>query len=260
MACVSLQGTSGCIRAGSDAYLQQPHFVPGQRGKMTKSAVIFDLDGTLVDTAPDLWGATNHVLKAHGRREVSLDDVYGMVGMGAKKLIERGFERTGEPARADMVDNMFRQFIDFYSANITAQSKPYPGVLALLDELKARGVGLAVCTNKLERLSVKLINGLDMDHYFSAVIGPDTTGVAKPDPRPLDAAIKAAGSARSHSIMIGDSATDIRTAQAASIPVVAVSFGYTDTHVSAFDPDHVVDHFDEILPILEERFAAHALV
>ncbi len=227
------------------------------RGKMTKSAVIFDLDGTLVDTAPDLWGATNHVLKAHGRREVSLDDVYDMVGMGAKKLIERGFERTGEPARADMIDILFRQFIDFYSANITARSQPYPGVLALLDELKARGVGLAVCTNKMERLSVKLINGLDMAHYFSAIIGPDTIGVAKPDPRPLFAAIKATGCVRSRAIMIGDSATDIRTAQAAAIPVVAVSFGYTHTHVSAFEPDHIVDHFDEVLPILEGRFAAH---
>ncbi len=225
---------------------------------MPRSAVIFDLDGTLVDTAPDLWGATNHVLTAHGRREVSLDDVYEMVGMGAKKLIERGFERTGEPARADMIDILFRQFIDHYSANITAQSKPYPGVLALLDELKSRNIGLAVCTNKMERLSVKLINELNMDHYFSAVIGPDTTGVAKPDPRPLDAAIKAAGSTRSHAVMIGDSATDIRTAQAATIPVVAVSFGYTDTHVSAFNPDYVVDHFDEVLPILEGRIAAHA--
>jgi len=226
--------------------------------KMTKPAVIFDLDGTLVDTAPDLWRATNHVLTSNGRREVSLDDIREMVGMGAKKLIERGFERTGEPVRTDMVDIMFRQFIDHYSANITALSKPYPGVLALLDELKGRGVGLAVCTNKLERLSVKLIGGLKMEHYFSAIIGPDTTGVAKPDPKPLDAAIKAAGSERNHSVMIGDSATDIRTAQAASVPVVAVSFGYTDTHVSAFNPDHVVDHFDEILPILEARFAAHS--
>jgi phosphoglycolate phosphatase len=223
-----------------------------------KNAVIFDLDGTLVDTAPDLWRATNHVLTAHGRREVSLEDIYEMVGQGAKKLIERGFERTGEPVRADLVDIMFRQFIDYYSAHITALSKPYPGVIALLDELKSRSVGLSVCTNKLERLSVKLIGELKMDHYFSAIIGPDTTGVAKPDPKPLDAAIKAAGSQRSHSVMIGDSVTDIRTAQAASVPVVAVSFGYTDTHVSAFDPDHVVDHFDEILPILEQRFAAQS--
>ncbi|MGB7205935.1 MAG: HAD-IA family hydrolase [Anderseniella sp.] len=222
-----------------------------------RSAVIFDLDGTLVNTAPDLWRATNHVLKANGRREVSLDDIHEMVGMGAKKLIERGFERTGEPVRADMVDIMFRQFIDYYSANIADLSKPYPGVVALLDELKGRDIGMSVCTNKLERMSVKLIGELGLDHYFSAIIGPDTTGVAKPDPRPLDAAIKAAGSARSHAIMIGDSATDIRTAQAASVPVVAVSFGYTDTHVSAFEPDHVVDHFDDILPLLESYFAAH---
>ena len=225
---------------------------------MPRPAVIFDLDGTLVDTAPDLWAATNHVLTAHGRRAVTLDEVYEMVGQGAKKLIERGFERTGDPVRADLVDIMFRQFIDHYTANITATSKPNPGVLGLLDELKARGVGMAVCTNKLERLSVKLINGLGMDHYFSAIIGPDTTGVAKPDPKPLFAAIDHAGSAHTHAVMIGDSATDIRTAQAAQVPVIAVSFGYTDTHVSAFDPDHVVDHFDEILPLLETRFAAHA--
>ncbi len=225
---------------------------------MPRPAVIFDLDGTLVDTAPDLWRATNHVLSAHGRHEVSLEDIYEMVGMGAKKLIERGFERTGEPVRADLIDILFRQFIDHYAANIAALSKPYPGVITLLDELKGRDVGLAVCTNKLERLSVRLIGELGMDHYFSAIIGPDTTGIAKPDPRPLDAAIKAAASSRSEAVMIGDSATDIRTAQAAGVPVIAVSFGYTDTHVSEYSPDHVVDHFDEILPILNQRFAAHS--
>jgi phosphoglycolate phosphatase len=224
---------------------------------MPRPAVIFDLDGTLVDTAPDLWAATNHVLTSNGRAGVSLDDVYEMVGMGAKKLIERGFERTGDPIRADMIDIMFRQFIDHYTANITATSNPYPGVLDLLEELQGRGIGMAVCTNKLERLSVKLINGLGMDHYFSAIIGPDTTGVAKPDPRPLRTAIEKAGSTPERAVMIGDSATDIRTAQAAQVPVIAVSFGYTDTHVSAFDPTHVVDHFDEILPLLDARFAAH---
>ena len=110
---------------------------------MPRPAVIFDLDGTLVDTAPDLWAATNHVLTSNGRRAVSLDDVYEMVGMGAKKLIERGFERTGDPIATDMIDIMFRQFINHYTANITATSTPYPGVLALLDELKGRGVGMA---------------------------------------------------------------------------------------------------------------------
>lgn len=194
-------------------------------------------------------------MRLNGRREVSLDDVYEMVGHGAKKLIERGFERTGDAVEPDRLETMFAQFIEYYSANITARSKPYPGVLALLDELKARDVGLAVCTNKLEALSVKLINGLDMAHYFSAIIGPDTTGIAKPDPKPLDAAIAAAGSVRAQAVMVGDSATDIRTAQAANVPVIAVSFGYTDTHVSAFDPDHVVDHFDEVLDVMEGYFA-----
>jgi phosphoglycolate phosphatase len=225
---------------------------------MTRPAVVFDLDGTLVNTAPDLWAATNHVLTAHGRREVSLDDVYEMVGHGAKRLIERGFERTGDPVAEDKVDALFRQFIDYYSANITTRSEPYPGVLDLLDELRARGVGMAVCTNKLEALSRKLISGLAIDHYFSGIVGPDTTGIGKPDPRPLHAAISAAGSEPQNAVMVGDSATDIRTAQAAGIPVIAVSFGYTDTHVSHFDPTHVVDHFDEILPLLEERFQTMA--
>jgi phosphoglycolate phosphatase len=218
---------------------------------MAHKTIVFDLDGTLVDTAPDLTEATNAILTAHGRRPVSLDEVREMVGQGARKLIVRGFEATGEPLDEAHLEPLFQDFIDHYMANIAVHSRPYPGVLDLLDRCRASDHAMAICTNKLEAMSVKLIDELDLSHYFGAIVGPDTIGIAKPDPAPYHEAVKRAGGERGASVMIGDSATDIATAKAAGAPVIAVSFGYTDTHVSAFDPDHVVDHFDEVWGLLE---------
>lgn len=217
---------------------------------MPRKTVVFDLDGTLVDTAPDLTAATNAILTAHGRRAVSLDEVREMVGQGARKLIVRGFEATGDALDEAHLEPLYQDFIDHYTANIAVSSAPYPGVPGLLERCKSHGLGMAICTNKLEVLSVRLIEELNLSHYFGAIIGPDTIGIAKPDPAPYHEAVRRAGGNRGASIMIGDSATDIATAKAAGAPVIAVSFGYTDEPVSAFDPDHVVDHFDEVWPLI----------
>lgn len=218
---------------------------------MPVDAVIFDLDGTLVDTAPDLHAATNHVLSTLKRRPITMEEVRAFVGHGAKALIARGCEATGEPVDPRAIETLYQEFIIYYAANIASHSRPFPGLLAFLDRCKARGISMGVCTNKLEFLSIRLLDALDLSHYFGAVVGPDTIGVAKPDPRPYAETLKRLGRSGSPSIMVGDSETDIRTGQNAGVPVMAVSFGYTPKHVSAFNPTHIIDHYDQAWDIVQ---------
>lgn len=219
------------------------------------ATVVFDLDGTLVDTAPDLMHATNHVLVSEGRRPVSFDEIRTMVGLGAKKLIERGFAATGDPVDRDRLDELYRRFLDHYAANIAVESRPFPGVVDLLRRCREEGIGLAVCTNKLEGLSVALIGALGLDGWFGAVVGPDTLGIAKPDAAPYLEAVRRLGGEVRRSLMVGDSETDVLTARAAGVPVVAVTFGYSERHVAEFAPDHLVSDFGAVWPIVR-AFAA----
>jgi phosphoglycolate phosphatase len=212
---------------------------------MPAKAVIFDLDGTLVDTAPDLMHATNHVLAGLGRRAISMDEVRAFVGHGAKALIARGLAATGGLPQGFDIEPAYAQFVRYYGDNIAGGSTVFPGLLALLDRLAANGFALGVCTNKLEGLSVKLIAALGMTHYFGAVVGPDTIGIAKPDARPYLETLRRLGVERENSLMVGDSETDILTARAAGVPVLAVPFGYTPRPVSEFGPDALISHFDE---------------
>ena len=208
-------------------------------------AVVFDLDGTLVDTAPDLMRATNHVLDLLGRRPITLDEVRVFVGHGARALLTRGLAATGGLPEGYDVEPDYHRFVDFYAQNIAGGSAPFPGLIALLERLKAEGVGLAVCTNKLEGLSNQLLAALDMAKYFGSVIGPDSIGVAKPDPRPLQEAIARLGLDSPRAVMVGDSETDVLTARNAGVPVIGVPFGYTPRPVEEFGPDRMIKHFDE---------------
>jgi phosphoglycolate phosphatase len=218
---------------------------------MPVDALIFDLDGTLVDTAPDLWAATNHVMRRLGRRPLQVAEVRAFVGHGAKALIARGCEATGEAVKADELDSLYHEFIAYYTAHIADASKPYPGLLTFLDKARDSGFAMAVCTNKLEGLSVRLIEALGLMPYFGAIVGPDTIGIAKPDPAPLREALRRIGREGGSGVMFGDSETDIRTAQNAGMPVVAVSFGYTPLHVSAFGPTVIIDHYNEAWAALD---------
>jgi phosphoglycolate phosphatase len=222
---------------------------------MPDRAVIFDLDGTLVDTAPDLMRATNHVLEGMGRRAISMEEVRVFVGHGARALLTRGLTATGGLPENYDVEPDYLRFVDYYSANIAEGSEPFPGVVRLLERLRSEGFGLGVCTNKLEGLSVQLLEALDLRRFFGAVVGPDTIGVAKPDPRPFREAVARLGLVAPRAVMVGDSETDILTARNAGVPVIGVPFGYTPRPVQEFGPDRMVNHFDEAYEAIQDLFA-----
>jgi phosphoglycolate phosphatase len=222
---------------------------------MPDRAVIFDLDGTLVDTAPDLMRATNHVLESLGRRPITMAEVRAFVGHGARALLTRGLSATGGLPENYDVEPDYRRFVDFYSHNIADGSEVFPGLIRLLDRLKAEGFGLGVCTNKLEGLSVQLLDALKLSHYFGSVVGPDTLGVAKPDARPFREAVARLGLVAPRALMVGDSETDILTARNAGVPVIAVPFGYTPRPVAEFGPDRLISHFDEAYDAIQDLFA-----
>ena len=220
---------------------------------MTIKAVIFDLDGTLVDSAPDLMLATNHVLSRLERRAITMDEVRSFVGHGARALIARGCAATGEAIDEKTLDFYFAEFLRFYEKNIAVDSVAFPGVIDLLQRCSAGGLKMGVCTNKLEGLSVRLLQALGMEKYFGAIVGPDTISIAKPDPAPYLETARRLAIESKNSLMVGDSETDILTARAVGVPVIAVTFGYTQKPVATYNPDYLVSHFDEIWDIIQRQ-------
>ncbi len=213
---------------------------------MTERLIIFDLDGTLVDTAPDLIGSLNVLFAREGLKPIALAQGRSIIGGGVRRLIERGLALDGQAVAAAQVEALFQDYLAHYAAHIADRSRPFPGVEAALDLLADRGCRLAVCTNKLAGLSVRLLETLGLASRFVAICGPDTFGVQKPDPEILRGTVRAAGGALAHAVMVGDSAADIMTARAAGVPVVAVDFGYTEVPVATLRPDHVISHFDAL--------------
>ena len=214
--------------------------------------IVFDLDGTLVDTAPDLTAALNAVMQSLGRRQVSLHDVRHMVGRGARYLIERAMEATGAPAKQADLDELVRQLVVHYDANIAATSRPFERVEAVTKRLRDRGHKLGICTNKPEALAVKLIDELRLRELFPVILGADSRPYKKPDPRHLFDTIADLGGSEANAVLIGDSETDVKTARAANIPVIAVSFGYTEIPPHDLGADAVIDHFDALEQALND--------
>ncbi len=209
-------------------------------------AVIFDLDGTLVDSAPDLATALNALLAEEHRRPVTLDEVKTMIGDGATKLVERAFAATGE-APEDGTQEFTARFLGHYQGHATYLTRPYPGVRDTLDRLTADGMALAVCSNKPEAPTREVLRDLDLDGYFAAVVGGDSLpGIRKPDPRMLQAVLDAVRVPANAAAMVGDNANDVAVAHALNVPIILRADGYTPTPAAELGADAIIDHFAEL--------------
>ncbi len=217
---------------------------------MTDITIAFDLDGTLVDTAPDLIGALNVAIGLEGLDPIEVADAKSVVGAGARAMITRALAMRERDITPERFEELTNAFLDHYAANIAALSQPFPGIEAALDRLAADGARLVVCTNKLERFAVSLLDSLGMSHRFAAICGGDTFGAPKPDPRCLLGTIARGGGDAARAVMIGDSITDLKAARASGVPVVLVDFGYTDIPARELGADAVIGHFDQLAPAL----------
>ena len=218
--------------------------------------IVFDLDGTLVDTAPDLISTLNLILAQEGLAPVDYETARRMIGGGARAMIERAVIAAGGACPKAELDRMFGAFIEHYAAHIADRSRPFPKVEAALEHLSAEGHCLAVCTNKLEWLSVRLLDMLKLSRHFAAICGQDTFGVQKPDPQMLRLTIRRVGGEPGQAIMVGDSGTDIRTSRAATVPVIAVDFGYSEVPIATLRPDRIIGSFGD-LPAAIHDIVAH---
>jgi phosphoglycolate phosphatase len=213
---------------------------------MVAPTVVFDLDGTLVDSAPDLVATLNIIFAREGLPPVPYDTARNLVGGGARSMIQRSLAAEGRKLDAAQVERLVEDFIEHYAAHIADRSRPFPGLEAALDELAAGGCRFAVCTNKLEWLAVRLLDALALSKRFVAICGADTFGLQKPNPDLLRRTIARAAGEPGQAVMVGDSLSDVATARAAGVPVVAVDYGYTETAVSEMGPDRVISALTEL--------------
>ncbi len=213
---------------------------------MTKPILVFDLDGTFADTAPDLLDSLNHCLEDAGLPPADPRDLMKYVGQGGRVMIERAMHARGKSIKPALLEEIMIRFVTHYEADMPGKTKVFEGAMAVLDRFSNAGYIHAICTNKYEGMSRKLLEKLGVAGRFEAICGQDTFPYKKPDPRHLFETIKLAGGDVENAIMLGDSVTDIDTAKAAGIPVIAVSFGYSDRPVAEYEPSHVIDHFDEL--------------
>ncbi len=213
---------------------------------MTAPLLVFDLDGTLADTNRDLIPVLNRTTATVGLAPVDIADVGHVVGSGARSMLMRAFELQNIPLPDQQLDGLFELFIADYEANIAQNTVLFEGVVEAMNRLESEGWSFAVCTNKMERLAVRLLSELGVQNRFRAVTGGDTFAVRKPDPGHLLKTIEMSRGDRSKSVMVGDSKTDIHTANAAGIPVIAVDFGYSDRPIAEYSPDRIISAFSQL--------------
>ena len=212
--------------------------------------ILFDLDGTIVNTAPDLMAAHNHVMKKFGHAEKKLSEIKSLAGRGAWVMMQRSFK---EEIKDEKIKNeMTKEFIDFYAKNIDRDSKPINGVIEFLEWAKNKKISMAVCTNKQERLAVDLLKKLDMSKYFEYIAGADTFEFNKPDPRHLTNVVEIIGGDLKKTIMVGDSEVDANSAHNAKLPFVLVKDGYTEKNENEIKHDELISDFIGFEKIIEK--------
>lgn len=221
--------------------------------KNKPSAILFDLDGTIADTALDLSATLNHILLKNGRSEIDHTLVRNMVGQGAKALIIKGFSHTGETPSDELVDALFEEYLSYYLEHISDETVVFEGGIEMLEILKKQNIPLAICTNKNIELTHALLKDLKIDHYFDAVTCGDSFQFKKPDPRHPIETCKLMNADPAHAIMVGDSINDIAAGNNANMLTVGVSFGYTETPVRDLSPDIIIDHFNEFFDALNDH-------
>ena len=224
---------------------------------MSASLLVFDLDGTLIDTAHDLVASLNHTIGLEGLAPVGYGDLTYLVGHGGQVMIKRAFSLRGREISEGELQRMLGVFVDHYADGMPGVSAPYPGLVEAMDRLSDAGYRLAVCTNKMEMLARRLVDGLGLTRRFAAITGGDTFAVRKPDAEHLLGTVRLAGADPGRTVMIGDSLNDMLVARNAGVPSIGVPFGYSDVPVADLEPTHVITHFDELTPDLVERLLAH---
>lgn len=217
---------------------------------MTKALVVFDLDGTMIDTAPDLIESLNHTIAVRDLAPVTFNDLTHLVGQGARVMIRRAFALREAHLDEAEVEPLLARFLDHYKGNMPGHARVYEGLLDSFDRLEAAGMRLAVCTNKLEQLAYPLLDKMGLAHRFAAMTAGDTFAVRKPDARHLLGTIEMAGGDPARTVMIGDSVNDILAAQNANVASIAVTFGYSDVPVETLNPSRVISHFNQLTPEL----------
>lgn len=209
--------------------------------------IVFDLDGTLVETAPDLLEALNHVLAIEGLAPVELDAIREMIGHGAKAMIRQGASSQSVDLSDKRIDTLWTEFISYYAAHIAIGSHAFEGVTDALLTLQNKGATLCVCTNKTQALSDQLLSALMLDGFFACIVGADSVPDRKPNGDHILRTITAAGGSNTHAIMVGDSRTDERAARNAELPFIFVPFGYEAESVDQIGADAVVTHFSDLV-------------
>ncbi len=218
------------------------------------ATIAFDLDGTLVESAPDLVAAVNSVLIAEGLKPITLDEARRFISRGARWLLQWGISSSGVPEPAARTAALFDRFIEYYSAHIADETRPFPGVIDALKVLRTAGAKLVVCTNKPTALSHSLLTKLGMVELFDGIIGIDAVTAPKPDASHLIDAVRAVGGDLTRAIMVGDADTDAGAARAARIPLILVDFGYTEIPAAELAPDILLRHFDDLVDACIDLF------
>ena len=212
--------------------------------------ILFDLDGTLVDTAPDLMAAHNHVMKKFGHEEKKMSDVKSLAGKGAWVMMQRSFKK--EIQDENIKKEMTKEFIDFYSKNIDRESRPIKGIFNFLKWAKSKNISMAICTNKQERLAIDLLKKIKLFDYFDYIAGCDTFEFNKPDPRHLTNVVEIIGGNLKKTVMIGDSEVDANSADSAKLPFILVENGYTEKKPNEIKHDVLIKDFNGFENIIKK--------